>query len=328
MNLARLRVFEAVSRLGTFAAAADALSFTPSAVSQQISRLEAETGAVLVERTSRGIRLTPAGEMLLVHVERILREVRAAEAHLESLSENRSGVLRLGSCPTATQGFVAHVLGDYRVRYTGVQVHLLDGYPHVTARRLADGELDLAVLFAWPGRPIGMDYTQRVVCEDADLDVTPLFDDPYLAVVPERHRLLSQPTVTLDDLKDEIIIGSELTPGYDQLVRLLAHTGVPLMFTGHALPDYQSVRAMVAAGDGIALVPYLGTMMDYPGTVTVPLQGPKPYRSVVVARAAGVRPSPAASAMVSLLEEAVSDLELDRLHEPENERSEVRVQRS
>jgi DNA-binding transcriptional LysR family regulator len=313
MNLARLRVFEAVSRLGTFAAAADALCFTPSAVSQQISRLEAEAGAVLLERSSRGVRLTPAGEMLLVHAERILREVRAAEAHLESLNAGRTGTLRLGSCPTATQGFVAHVLGDYRVRYKGVHVHLLDGYPHVTARRLADGELDLAVLFKWPGRPIGMDDAQRVVCDDDNFELIELFDDRYVAIVPEGHRLLaSAAPPRIEDLKDEIVIGSELTPGYDQLAALLGEAAAPLMFTGHALPDYQSARALVAAGDGVALVPFLATLMDYPGSVTLPIQGPTPYRSVVVARPAGVRLSATGAAMVSLLQEAVGDMELHR----------------
>src|SRR5215207_8245516 len=130
MNMARLRVFEAVARIGTFAGAAEVLSFTPSAISQQMGRLEAEVGTVLVERTSRGIRLAPAGKVLLSHAERILREVREAQAALESLAGVQVGKLHLGSFPTATQTFIAHALRAYRGRYIGVDVHLREGEPH------------------------------------------------------------------------------------------------------------------------------------------------------------------------------------------------------
>src|SRR5689334_20647958 len=124
MNMARLRVFETVARIGTFAGAAEALSFTPSAISQQMGRLEAEVGAVLLERTSRGIRLTPAGKVLLTHAERILREAREAQASLESLAGAQVGQLQMGTFPTATQTFVAHALRAYRERYLGVEVNL------------------------------------------------------------------------------------------------------------------------------------------------------------------------------------------------------------
>jgi len=312
MNLARLRVFEAVARLGTFAGAADALSFTPSAISQQMGRLEAEVGAVLVERTSRGVKLTPAGRVLLARAERILREVRDAEAELESLAGVQSGMLRMGSFPTATQSFTARALRSYRSRYLGVQVHLSDGEPHELAKSLAERDLDLAVVFAWPGREIGLDYRQRLVVADDRIETTPLFEDPYVALVPHRHRLAGSPAIQIGELADEFIVGSRFTPGLDQVIaRFAGRTGAPV-FTGHALPDYQSVRALAAAGDGIGVIPRLATLTDFPGTVTIPFAEQAPYRSVLIAEPDGAVRSAAAAAMIALLEELAGDLGLDR----------------
>lgn len=312
MNLARLRVFEAVARLGTFAGAAEALSFTPSAISQQMSRLEAEVGAALVQRSPRGVQLTPAGEVLLARAQRILDEVRQAQAELEALARLRTGTLRMGAFPTATQAFAAQALRSCRTRHIGIDVRLQEAEPHELARALALGELDLAVVFAWPDRSIGIDYGQRLVCEADEIETAPLFEDPYVAVLPERHRLAGEPGLRLDDLEDEIIVGSRRTPGHDQVLAHFARGGSTPLFTGHALPDYQSVRALVAAGDGVGLVPRLATSIAFPGTVALPIVGATPYRSVMVARAAGSMPSAAASAMVALLHETVADLGLDR----------------
>ena len=327
MNLARLRVFEVVARLGTFAGAADALSFTPSAISQQMGRLEAEVGAVLVERSPRGIQLTAAGEVLLTRAERILAEVRDAEAELASLVGVRSGRLRLGSFPTATQGFTAHALRTFRQRHIGVDVLLRDGEPHELAKQLADRELDLAVVFAWPGRPIGLDYRGRLVCAEDAIETTPLFQDPYVAVLSDGHRLADAESIRLEELADEIVVGSRRTPGHDQLIAHAARTGAAPLFTGHALPDYQSVRALAAAGDGIALIPRMATLVAYPGTVTVPITGFTPIRSVMLARPAGAVTGAAATAMMALLEATVADLGFDAAHEATAARADPRLVR-
>ena len=137
LNLARLRVFEAVVRTGSFAAAADALSFTPSAISQQMARLEAEVGILLVERTARGVQLTPAGELLHLRAQRILAEAQEAFAELNALAGLRSGRLRIGSFPSATQAFTTGVLKAYRERFPGVDVVLVEDEPHHNLARVA-----------------------------------------------------------------------------------------------------------------------------------------------------------------------------------------------
>src|SRR5919202_5804152 len=101
LDVRRMRVLREVARRGSFSAAADALSFTQSAVSQQIAALEREAGAVLVERSARGVRLTEAGEAVVRHTDAILAHLGEAEAELEALAGLRGGRLRLAAFESA-----------------------------------------------------------------------------------------------------------------------------------------------------------------------------------------------------------------------------------
>src|SRR2546421_6800633 len=101
LNVGRLRVLKEVAYRGSFSAAADALSYTQSAVSQQVAALEAETGLALVERHPRGVTLTAAGQTLVVHAEGILARLEAADAALSSIAGLRGGRVRMASFPTA-----------------------------------------------------------------------------------------------------------------------------------------------------------------------------------------------------------------------------------
>ena len=150
------------------------------------------------------------------------------------------------------------------------------------------------------------------MCADDQIETTALFEDPYVVVVPRGHRLAGRADVELGELADEFIVGTRLTPGLDQVITHLAGRGRTALFTGHALPDYQSVRALAAAGDGVGVIPRLATMSEFAGTVTIPIAGETPYRSVLIAQASGATTSAAAAAMIALLEEVTGDLGLDR----------------
>src|ERR1700748_2058979 len=101
LNVARLKVLREVAHQGSFSAAADALDYTQSAVSQAIATLEAETGTALLHRDRRRVRPTAAGEALLAHVDGILARIEAAEADIEAIVGGTGGQLRLASFPTA-----------------------------------------------------------------------------------------------------------------------------------------------------------------------------------------------------------------------------------
>src|ERR671929_143350 len=101
LDVRRMRVLREVARRGSFSAAADALAYTQSAVSQQIAALEREAGAKLVERNARGVRLTDAGRALVGHADVILARLADAEAELEAIAGMRGGRLRMVSFPPA-----------------------------------------------------------------------------------------------------------------------------------------------------------------------------------------------------------------------------------
>src|SRR3954451_1289808 len=141
MNLTRLQTFVEVVRNGTFAGAAEALTFTPSAVSQQMAKLEAELGAPLLVRDARGVRLTPAGKVLHARAQVILAAVRDAELDIDALRCGRSSRLRLGSFPAATAGVVPRALRLFRRRLPSIEVELLE----LGTQAVADGRVDLAL---------------------------------------------------------------------------------------------------------------------------------------------------------------------------------------
>src|ERR687883_538520 len=114
LDVRRLRVLREVAQRGSFSAAAEALSFTQSAVSQQIAALEREAGTTLVERSARGVRLTEAGEILVRHTDVILARLDDAEAELAALSGLRAGRLRLAAFPSAASSIAPEAIARFR----------------------------------------------------------------------------------------------------------------------------------------------------------------------------------------------------------------------
>ena len=159
LNVHRLRILDEVARRGSFSAAADALAYTQSAISQQIAALEAETGMTLLERRPRGVGLTAAGQTLMGHAEGILAGVEAAEDALASIAGLRGGRLRMASFPTAGATLMPLAIATFRERHPAIELTLTEGEPEEIAPRLRAGELDLALLFEFEepaGEPAGI----------------------------------------------------------------------------------------------------------------------------------------------------------------------------
>src|SRR5947208_9821931 len=129
LNLGRLRVLQEVVTRGSFSSAADALSYTQSAVSQAIARLEAETGATLVVRDRRGVRATAAGATLVEHAEAIFAQVEAAEADLAAVLGVRGGRLRVASFPSAGATMMPLAVATFRRGHPDVALTLAEGEP-------------------------------------------------------------------------------------------------------------------------------------------------------------------------------------------------------
>src|ERR1700754_357488 len=141
LDVRRMRVLREVAQRGSFSAAADALAYTQSAVSQQIAALEREAGTRLVERTARGVRLTDAGRALVEHADAILARLADAEAELEAIAGLRGGRLRLAAFPSAGAALMPEAIAVFRRRHPAVELTVRQLEPEDSLPLLKSGEL-------------------------------------------------------------------------------------------------------------------------------------------------------------------------------------------
>jgi len=293
----RLRVLREVARRGSFSAAAEALSYTQSAVSQQIATLEAETGVTLLERHPRGVRPTAAGQTLVEHTEGILARLQAAEAELAEIAGLRGGQLRMASFPTAGATLMPAAIATFRARHPGVELTLAEGEPDEIAPRLRAGEFDLALLFEFG------DSGEDGAGLREDLDPVHLLDDPMYLALPREHRLAAKPAVRLQDLREEAWVQTSRSSACARYVVRSCHAAGFEPNVSFESDDYQTVQGLVAAGVGVALIPDLalaGSRED----IAVKALAPRPLtRAVLAALPPAMRVVPAAPAMLEVLQE-------------------------
>jgi DNA-binding transcriptional LysR family regulator len=298
LNVVRLGVLKEVAYRGSFSAAAEALSYTQSAVSQQIAALESETGMALVERHPRGVSLTAAGQTLVGHAEGILARLDAAEASLSAIAGLRGGRLRVASFSTAGATLMPLAIATFRSAYPDVELTLAEGEPEEIVPRLRAGELDLALLFEFTGEsPLQQDMTR-----------TELLDDPLYLALPRRHPLVAKGRLRLADLAEEAWVQtSRSSPCARHVVRSCHAAGFEPRVAFES-DDYQTVQGLVAAGVGVALIPELALSMLREDIVIRSLAPAPPVRQVIAAAPAGARLVPAAPAMLGMLEQAARSL--------------------
>jgi DNA-binding transcriptional LysR family regulator len=272
LELRRLKVLREVARQGSFSAAASSLNFTPSAISQQIAQLEREVGVQLVERSTTGVELTRAGQVLLAHANAMLARAADAEAELRELATGNWGRLRVGAFASAASSLMPAAIVAYRGIEPRVAVELVEQDRDDSIADLQRGELDLAIVVLngleendgnWAG---------------ADIEVTPLLDDYIDLLLPSDHRLASAETVALEDLRDEAWIDCSGTP-----VRFwLTASGIKPNIVFNSDHHYV-VHALVAAGLAVAFSPRLTQPVVEPGLVVKPIAPDPPVRRVGIA---------------------------------------------
>lgn len=298
-DLRRLAVLREVARQGSFTSAAEILSFSPSAVSQQMATLERDVGVVLFERTPRGMRLTGAGVALLAHADAVLARLADAEIELQGIARGERGQLRIGSFTTATARFVAPAVETFRERHPQLEVSFFDGEPYESIARLRARELDLAVIFEFDHWSAVHDYDGLAVCEPPPLDYGYLFDDPLRVVVPEDHPLAASAILSFAQIANERILGSP--PWARDLQAAAGRAGVELQFDSSCrVTGFEALQAFTAAGRGLTLMPELALGWLRDGLVARPLEG-GPVRQIKTAMLAESRHSPPARTMRSLL---------------------------
>jgi DNA-binding transcriptional LysR family regulator len=257
MNLTRLQTFVEVVRSGTFAGAAEALTFTPSAVSQQMAKLEAELGTALLVRDARGVQLTQAGRVLHQRALVILAAVRDAQLDIDALRTDRLGRLRLGSFAAATAGVVPRALRLFRRRLPSTEVELLE----LGAAGLRDGRLDLALESSVGSACAG----------DPGIAAVILAREPLSLAMPSGHPLAAREVLDLEALDGLLVVGSASMPEVAELLARCAVAGAHPVLTGWRVPDPHALVQLAAAGEGLALVPALLADTAPPRTVLRPL---------------------------------------------------------
>ena len=290
LNVARLRVLVEVARLGSFSGAADALSYTQSAVSQQVATLEAETGMTLLERHARGVRVTAAGAALVEHTEGILARLEAAEDELSALAGLRAGRLRMASFPTAGATLMPLAIATFSSTYPEIELTLAEGEPEEITPRLHAGEFDLALLFEFD-EPASVDRLTRVE----------LLEDPMYLALPREHPLTEKSALRLGDLRGEAWVQTSRSSPCARHVVRSCHTAGFEPNVSFESDDYQTVQGLVAAGVGVALIPKLALSGGRDDIAIRALSPASPVREVTVATPEGTRLTAAAAAMRQIL---------------------------
>jgi molybdate transport repressor ModE-like protein len=297
LDVRRLRVLREVARRGSFSAAAQALAYSQSAVSQQIAALEREAGARLVERHGRGIRLTDAGRTLVRRAEAILAELAAADAELGALAGLRAGRVRVSTFASAATSLLPAAVTGLRTAHPAVEVELsLVEATEEAVGGLVAGRVDLVLLTHPAGQPPAADR----------VEVHRLFVDPMLAVLPGGHRLARRRSLRLGDLAGEpwVLGGGPGCSDRATILRACHAAGFePRVMVDFPTDDYNATQGMVAAGAGVTLLPRLALAVPREDLAVRPLAGRGPSREVAAAVRRGDQ-GPATLAMLAEIREA------------------------
>src|SRR3954471_6359182 len=242
LDVKRLRVLRELAERGTVAATAEALAFTPSAVSQQLTALEREAGVVLLEREGRRLKLTDAGRTLVAHADTVLAQLERAEADLHAGSQEISGTLNVAAFSSFARSLLPRAAAAM-LQHQHLQLHVRDAEPQDSIPLLRLGELDVVIAQRFPYVPRDFGPAFHVV---------ELFDDPlHLATGPGHH----DASARFGDLAGRPWVAGHPDTSCHEVVVHACHAG------GHEprivgfSNDFAVIAALVARGLGIALIP-------------------------------------------------------------------------
>ena len=308
LDVRRLKVLKEVAERGSFSAAAEALSFTQSAVSQQVAALEREVGTTLVERRARGVRLTDAGRALVTHTDAVLARLEDAEQELAAIAGLRGGRLRLGSFMSGGATLVPRAVAAFHERHPEVELSMIEVEPNEAIAGLKRGELDLALVYdaeALPGP------------DDPALERMRLLDDPMDIVLPEGHPLARKRALALGDLIDESWICGSADDSCQRIIVRSCHEAGFEPRMAFVTDDYPATQAFVAAGVGVSMLPRLALRTVLPAVQVRSLGRAAPVRRIWAARLAEGYRSPATEAMLAVLEEVSAGFRAEQASAPE-----------
>jgi DNA-binding transcriptional LysR family regulator len=297
LDVRRMRVLREVAARGSFSAAAEALNFTQSAVSQHVAALERETGAQLVERRARGVRLTDAGKLLVGHTDAILARIECAEDDLAALAGLRGGRLRLTSFQSGGATLAPRAVAEFRDRHPHVELSMMEAETEEATQRLRAGEADLALVY---------DHRALPDLLPPDLELVHLLDDRYEAILPADHRLARRRRLSVSDLGEEPWVASTSAIGCRRITEAVCREAGFEPKVAFEADETLAAQALVAAGVGVSLLPHLALTTRHPDVVVRTLTD-APERRIWAARREGAYASPASDAMLQIMQDVAGE---------------------
>jgi DNA-binding transcriptional LysR family regulator len=286
LDVRRLRLLRELARRGTIAAVAEAFAYTPSAVSQQLTALERESGATLLERTGRRVTLTPAALLLVERTESILEE---AAADLASAEATVTGTLRIGVFPTAVQTILTPALVTLSAAHPGLDLLVAELDPAAVPDALREKALDVALV---------QEYDHVPFVPDTALQTELLLEETVHLAALSRGPLRVRHDARW-------IAGTPNTLCHTLTLRACEAAGFTPDIRHHA-DDFGAVLALVAAGQGVALVPDLGALAP---PAAVVLTATPIRRTTHLAYRRGTAAHPAISAARKALHDAAAEID-------------------
>ena len=300
LDLRRVRLLRELAARGTIAAVADALQFTPSAVSQQLGILEREAGVPLLERSGRGVRLTDAALVLAEHADELLERADRAEADLAAASGAVAGRARIGAFQSVMLRLAVPASAALRRDAPRLRCELVEAEPEDALPQLALGDLDLVLADEWQHQP------RRL---PAGVERHDLFRDTVRVVLPARHPVARRnpDVVALSELAAEHWATGHPQMGWEDMTeRTCRDRGGFAPDIRHRANDANVTLALVAAGLAVALVPDLPLPERRAGVVVRSIAGGPIERAIFAATRSADGPRPSTLALLAAIRDAAA----------------------
>jgi DNA-binding transcriptional LysR family regulator len=288
MEFRHLRTIVAVAHHRSFTKAAEELYLAQSAISQQIRRLEEEIGIQIFRRSSRSVELTEEGKVILEHAKRVLAEVDDMQGELEALAGVMRGTVRIGGIWPLGSYDLFDVLADYRTRYRGVQIHMVEDTQEEVLAKLRSDELDCAFAAVDPDT-IGSEFAGTL-----------LWEEEFVVVAAPDHEFAAQPHVTWEHLVGQDLIAyrdnSALRRRFETTI---SQRGIEPR-NAFVCTEMSAVRALAAKGLGVAVLPRSIAELDGPPVIMRPFRPDPVTWPIALVWRSDRRQPPAAKAFLAL----------------------------
>ena len=305
LDLRRLRLLRELNERGTIAAVADALQFTPSAVSQQLALLEREAGVRLLERSGRGVRLTDPALVLVQHADALLERAALAEADLAAAAGTVTGRARVASFQSVGLRLALPAMQAVARDAPGLRCEFLEAEPEEALPALALGDVDLVLGDEWQHQPRRMPA--------AALERHELLRDPVHIVLPSRHPAARRhrAAVPLSALAGEAWVTGHPDMGWEELTRRACreHAGFDPDIR-HRTNDATIALALVARGLAVALVPELALPRRRTGLAVRPVAESPIHRETFAFTRAADAARPSTQALLAAVRDAAAALSI------------------